>query len=154
MNTTSGQRVTVDILASIQQLVWSVAKFGLQLLAFVAFVIAAPVLYFLFGRFCARSGSSDFPIIYVFTSPLPAAVWTMFLCRWHSIRQWQHEGRDLSLMGSNWREAQGRWGVSIAKSFLFMFAGGFSLVLGADIGCRSLPIYHRKPSVLRAAVFD
>ena len=42
----------------------------LWLLTFFAFVAAAPVLYFFFGLFCARSGSSDLPTIYAFTSPV------------------------------------------------------------------------------------
>lgn len=125
MNATSGRAVKVDILGSIEQLVWGVAKFGLQVLAFVAFVAAAPVLYFFFGLFCARSGSSDFPMVYVFTSPVPVAIWTMVVCRWRSVRQWQREGKDLGVMGSKWREAQGGWSLSILKSFLCMFAGGF-----------------------------
>lgn len=126
MNTTSGHPVTVDILGSIQQLVWDVAKFGLQLLGFLAFVVAAPVLYFYFGLFCARSGDATFPMIYVFTSPLPVAVWTLFICRWRKIRQWQRAGKDLGVMGSNWREAEGGWAVSILKSFGIMFLAGFS----------------------------
>lgn len=125
MNTTSSHAVKVDIVGSIEQLVWGVAKFGLQVLAFVAFVVASPVLYFFFGRFCARSGDATFPMLYVFTSPLPVAVWTLFICRWRSVRQWQREGKDLGVMGSKWREAQGGWTLSILKSFLYMFAGGF-----------------------------
>jgi len=46
-------------------------------------------------------------MIYVFTSPLPVAVWTLFICRWRKIRQWQRAGKDLGVMGSNWREAEG-----------------------------------------------
>lgn len=70
----------------------------LWLLAFVAFVAAALIRHFFFGLFCARRGSSDFPIIYVWTSPLPVAVWTMFIWRWLSVRQWRREGRDLAYM--------------------------------------------------------
>jgi hypothetical protein len=106
MKLQSGESVTVDILGSAEKLVWDVFAQVLWLLAFVAFVAAAPVLYFFFGLFCARSGSSDFPMIYVFTSPLPVAVWTLFVCRWHSVRQWQREGREFGVVGSNWREAE------------------------------------------------
>jgi hypothetical protein len=126
MKLQSGELVTVDILGSVEKLVWDVIAQVLWLLAFVAFVAAAPVLYFFFGHFCARSGDTTFPMIYVFTSPLPAAVWTLFICRWRKIRQWQRAGKDLGVMGSKWREAEGGWTVSILKSFGIMFLAGFS----------------------------
>src|SRR5271156_5519256 len=78
MKLQSGGSVTVDILGSAEKLVWDIIAQVLWSLAFVAFVAAAPVLYFFFGLFCARSGDTTFPTIYVFTSPLPAAVWTLF----------------------------------------------------------------------------
>src|SRR5271156_1228376 len=115
MKLQSGESVTMDILG---QVLW--------LLAFVAFVAAAPVLYFFFGHFCARSGDATFPMIYVFTSPLPVAVWMLFICRWRKIRQWRRAGKDLGVMGSNWREAEGGWVVSILKSFGIMFLAGLS----------------------------
>jgi len=126
MKLQSGESVTVDILGSAEKLVWDVIAQALWLLAFVAFVAAAPVLYFFFGHFCARSGDATFPMIYVFTSPLPVAVWTLFICRWRKIRQWRWAGKDLGVMGSNWREAEGGWTVSILKSFGIMFLAGFS----------------------------
>lgn len=126
MNTTSGQPVTVDILGSAEKLVGDVIVQVLWLLAFIAFVAAAPILYFFFGRFCARSGDATFPMIYVFTSPLPVAVWTLFICRWRKIQQWQRAGRALGAMRPNWREAEGGWVVSILKSFGIMFLAGFS----------------------------
>jgi hypothetical protein len=116
----------IDVLGSVEKLVGDILKFGLQLIGFLAFVASAPILYFYFGRFCARSGDAAFPMIYVLTSPLPVAVWTMFLCRWRKIRQWQRAGKDLGVMGSNWREAEGGWIVSILKSFGIMFLAGFS----------------------------
>ncbi len=116
----------IDILGSVEKLVRDIVKLGLQLVGFLAFVAAAPILYFFFGRFCARSGDATFPMIYVFTSPLPVAVWTLFICRWRKIRQWQRAGKDLGVMGSNWREAEGGWVVSILKSFGIMFLAGFS----------------------------
>lgn len=118
--------VSVDIFGSARLLVWAVVRQVLWLLAFTAFVIASPVLYFFFGRFCARSGDATFPMLYVFTSPLPVAVWTLFICRWRKIRQWQRAGKDLGVLGSNWREAEGGWVVSILKSFGIMFLAGFS----------------------------
>jgi len=130
MKLQSGESVTIDILGSAEKLVWDIIAQVLWLLAFVAFVAAAPVLYFFFGYFCARSGSSDFPMIYVFTSPLPVAVWTLFICRWRKIRQWQRAGKDLGVMGSNWREAEGGWVVSILKSFGIIFLAGFSSFAG------------------------
>jgi len=126
MKLQSGESVTIDILGSAEKLVWDVIAQVLWLLAFVAFVAAAPVLYFFFGHFCARSGDTTFPMIYVFTSPLPVAVWTLFICRWRKIRQWRRAGKDLGVMGSNWREAEGGWVVSILKSFGIMFLAGFS----------------------------
>ena len=126
MKLQSGESVTIDILGSAEKLVWDIIAQVLWLLAFVAFVAAAPFLYFFFGHFCARSGDTTFPMIYVFTSPLPAAVWTLFICRWRKIRQWQRAGKDLGVMGSNWREAEGGWTVSILKSFGIMFLAGFS----------------------------
>jgi hypothetical protein len=125
MKLQSGESVTVDILGSFEKLVWGVIVQVLWLLGFVAFVAVAPALYFFFGLFCARSGSADLPMIYVFTSPLPVAVWALFLCHWHSVRQWQREGRDLGVMGSNWREAHGGYAGTMSKSFVFMLAGGF-----------------------------
>ena len=40
-------------------------------------------------------------MIYVFTSPLPVAVWMLFICRWRKIRQWQRAGKDLGREGAN-----------------------------------------------------
>src|SRR5271167_90073 len=95
MKLQSGESVTIDILGSAEKFVWDVIAQVLWLLAFVAFVAAAPVLYLFFGHFCARSGDTTFPMIYVFTSPLPVPVWTLFICRWLSVRQWRREGREL-----------------------------------------------------------
>jgi formate hydrogenlyase transcriptional activator len=41
-------------------------------------------------------------------------------------RETQRAGKDLGVMGSNWREAEGGWVVSILKSFGIMFLAGFS----------------------------
>jgi len=122
----SGQAVTIDILGSAEKLVRDVILQVLWVLAFIAFVVAAPALYFFFGLLCARSGSAALPMVYVFTSPLPVAVWTLFICRWRKIRRWQRAGKELGVMGSNWREAEGGWVVSILKSFGIMFLAGFS----------------------------
>jgi hypothetical protein len=136
MNQTTNM-TRIDIFGSVERLVGDIVKFGLQLVAFLAFVAVAPILYFYFGRFCARSGDAAFPMIYVFTSPLPVAVWTMFICRWRKIRQWQRAGKDLGVMGANWREAEGGWIISILKSFGIMFVAGFSS-FAAQIGACAL----------------
>ena len=118
--------VAVDVLGSIQQLVLDVVKFALQIAGLLAFAAAAPILYFFFGLFCARSGDSTFPMIYVCTSPLAVSIWVLVLSRFLSVRRWRQSGKDLGAMGSNWREAEGGLGVSILKSFLYMFLGGIS----------------------------
>lgn len=46
MKLQSGESVTIDILGSAEKLVWDVITQVLWLFAFVAFVTAAPVLYF------------------------------------------------------------------------------------------------------------
>jgi len=92
MKLQSRESVTVDILGSAEKLVWDVIVQVLWLLAFVAFVAAAPVLYFFFGLFCARSGDADFPMLYIFTLPVAVAVWTFVICRIHNVRQWRRQG--------------------------------------------------------------
>lgn len=110
----------IDILGSLETLVADVVKLGLQLIGFLAFVAAAPILYFFFGLFCARSGDSDFPMIYILTLLLPVAIWTFVICRIHSVRQWRRQGGR-----GSWREDNGGWAKTIATGLLTMVAGGF-----------------------------
>lgn len=125
MNTTSGQPVTVDILGSIQRLVGTSPNSGYSYSGSSRSWWRHPSCIFT-SVFSAPSGDATFPMIYVFTSPLPVAVWTLFICRLRKIRQWQRAGKDLGVMGLNWREAEGGWVVSILKRFGITFLGGFS----------------------------
>jgi len=56
MKLQSGESVTIDILGSAEKLVWDIIAQVLWSLAFVAFVAAAPVLYFSLGISAPEAG--------------------------------------------------------------------------------------------------
>jgi hypothetical protein len=64
--------------------------------------------------------------LFVFTAPLSCAFYMLVSTHWHSVRQWQREGRDLRVMGSKWREAHGGIVRTCWKSIKYMVGGLFA----------------------------
>lgn len=120
MNIASGRTARIDVLGSIQQFIWDIAKIGLQLIGLVVFVAVAPMLYLFFGFFCARGGDSTLPLLYIFTLPVAVGVWTFVICRLHAVRQWKRSGGH-----GSWREANGGWIKTMVQGWLTMVVGGF-----------------------------
>jgi hypothetical protein len=72
-------------------------------------------------------------VAYFFLGPFACAIWMVFICHWHSVRQWQREGRNLGIMGSNWREAHGGIVYTVGKSIWFMLSGFFGSAIAEGI---------------------
>jgi hypothetical protein len=118
--------LAIDIIGIIRELVKWALKEIVLLLGVTLFGLSAPVLFTVGAEVLVWQNPSDlsWTVAYFLLGPLACAVWMVFICHWHSVRQWQREGKNLGIMGSNWREANGGMVRTVGKSMLFM-VGGF-----------------------------
>lgn len=114
----SGEKLISDLLVLIAKYVAIIAALAFMPLAFTAWPL------WVFGR-----DSTDYlwftwvAAIILWATPFSCAFYVFFLAHWHSIRRWQREGKDLGIMGSNWRAAHGGIVCTTLKSFFFTFVG-------------------------------
>lgn len=119
----------IDILGSAEKLIWDMLVLIVKYLATVAALVLIPAVFTVWPLRVFWRDSADYlwftwvaAIIY-WATPFSCAFYMLILCHWHSIRQWQREGKDLGIMGSNWRAAHGGIVCTTLKSFFFMFVG-------------------------------
>ena len=125
----------MEIIRQIQELFWWVVKQALQLIAFVLWAALFPVvLVVLPAVLIWHKPSGDYSFmgeVFFWATPWSCAFYMVISCHWHSVRQWQREGRDLGVMGSKWREAHGGMFCTVLKSTVYMFGALFaSYILG------------------------
>jgi hypothetical protein len=76
---------------------------------------------------------STWAVVYFFLGPLACMIWMVFICHWQSIRQWQRAGKNLGVMGSNWRKAHGGIVCTVGKSLWFMASGFFGSAIAESV---------------------
>jgi hypothetical protein len=118
--------LVIDVAGTIKELVkWALTQ-ALLLLGLLMFGLSAPLLFTVGAEWLAwryPTYASTWAVIYMFAGPFACMIWMVFICHWHSIRQWRREGRDLGVMGGDWREAHGGIVCTVGKSLWFMVSG-------------------------------
>lgn len=127
--------MAIDIIGTIKELVEWALKQVLLFLGIILFGLSAPLLFTVGMEILVWQGSdmSTWAVVYFFLGPLASMIWMVFICHWHSIRQWQRERRDLGMMGSNWREAQGGIVCTVGRSLWFMLSGFFGSAIAEGV---------------------
>ena len=126
------QPTIIDVAGTIRELVVWVVKEVLFLLGLIVFGLSAPLLFTVGMEILALSGA-DMRIwapIYFLLGPLACAIWMVFICHWHSVRQWQRAGKL-----DSWREDHGGLFCTVGKSIWFMFSGLLGSVAAEVIFC-------------------
>jgi len=115
----------MGIIRQVQEFIWWVVKQALQFIAFVLCAALFPaVLFVLPAVLILQNPNRDFSLmgeVFFWTAPWSCAFFMVLSVHWHSVRQWQREGKDLGVMGSNWREAHGGMFCTVFKSTVYMF---------------------------------
>lgn len=113
--------VIIDVVGTTKELVKSALKEFLLLLGILMFGLSAPLLFTLGAEWLAWRYSqyaSTWAVIYLFVGPFASAIWMVFICHWHSVRQWQRSGKlDI------WRKDHGGMICTVGKSIWFMISG-------------------------------
>jgi hypothetical protein len=119
--------VAIDIIGTIRWFVRWALKEALLLLGIILFGLSAPLLFTVGIEILVWQGAdmSTWAPAYFLLGPFACAIWMVLICHWHSVRQWQRQGKDLGIMGSNWREAHGGVVCTVGKSVWFMVSGFF-----------------------------
>jgi hypothetical protein len=118
--------VIIDVIGTIKGLVKWALKEVLLLLGILMFGLSAPLLFTLGAEILVWQDPTDISwgVAYFFLGPFACAIWMVFICHWHSIRQWQLLGRL-----HTWREDHGGMMGTVGKSIWFMVAGFFGSAL-------------------------
>jgi hypothetical protein len=113
--------VAIDIIGTIRELVKWALKEILLLLGVILFGLSAPLLFSVGAELLVWQNPADlsWAVAYFLLGPFACAVWMVFICHWHSVRQWQRAGRL-----STWRRDHGGIFRTVGESILFM-VGGF-----------------------------
>jgi hypothetical protein len=125
----------IDVAGTIKELVEWALKEILLLLGIILFGLSAPLLFTVGIEILVWQGAdmSIWAPAFFLLGPFACAIWMVFICLWHSVRQWQREGRDLGIMGSNWREAHGGIVCTVGKSIWFMVSGFFGSAIAEGV---------------------
>jgi len=130
MRTQSRGLVTVDILGTARELFRGIFAQALQFIGLVSVTALFPsVLFVLPAIVILRNPSGDYSLmgcVFFFAAPWSCAFFMAISVHWHSVRQWQREGRDLGAIGSKWREAHGGIFSTLLKSTVYMFGALFA----------------------------
>src|SRR5579863_9095286 len=120
----------VDIVGSVKQLMMWAVKEVLLLLSIILFGLSAP-LFFTFGvEMLVWQNPADMGWVpaYFLIGPFACAIWMVFICHFHSIRQWQRAGKL-----DTWREDHGGLFHTVGKSMWFMIGGLFGSAITEGI---------------------
>jgi hypothetical protein len=124
--------MVIDVAGTVEQFVkWVLAEL-LFLLGLIAFGLSAPLLFTVGIEILAWSGSNMqiWGVLYFLLGPFACAIWMVFICHWHSVRQWQRAGKL-----KTWRQDHGGIFQTVGKAVWFMFSGLFGSVLAEVIFC-------------------
>jgi hypothetical protein len=117
--------VVIDIAGTAREFVkWVLAQI-LFLLGLILFGLSAPLLFTVGIEDLALSGADMriWGVLYFLTGPFACCIWMVFICHWHTVRQWQRAGKL-----NTWRQDHGGMRHTLAKSIWFMVSGFFGSV--------------------------
>lgn len=123
-------RVAIDIIGTIQELIFRALKQILLLLGIILFGLLAPPLLTLGPEILVWQNPTgmSWGAAYFLLGPFACAIWMAFICHWHSVRRWQRAGKL-----SAWREDQGDLCSTKGKSIWFMVSGFFSYAIAERV---------------------
>lgn len=112
--------MVIDIAGTAREFLKWVLSEILFLLGLLVFGLSAPLLFTVGIEVLALSGADMrvWGVLYFLLGPLACAIWMVFVCHWHSVRQWQ---RSKKL--NTWRQDHGGMWHTLAKSIWFMVSG-------------------------------
>jgi hypothetical protein len=120
----------IDIAGTAREFVeWVLAQI-LFLLGLIAFGLSAPLLFTVGMEILAYRGENMniWAPIYFILAPFACCIWMVFICHWHTMRQWQRAGKL-----STWRQDHGGIFRTVGKAVWFMVAGFFGSIAGEVI---------------------
>ena len=121
----------IDVVGTIKELVkWALTQV-LLFLGVILFGLSAPLLFTVGALWLAwryPDYASMWAVIYLFAGPFACAIWMVFICHWHSVRQWQRSGKL-----DSWREDHGGMICTVGKSIWFMISGFLGSVLAEGV---------------------
>ena len=122
--------MAIDIIGTIDELIKRALKEVLLLLGILVFGLSAPLLFTIGMEILAWQGAemSIWAPIYFLFGPFACAIWMVFTCHWHSVRQWQRAGKL-----STWREDHGGIVCTVGKSIWFMVSGFFGSAIAEGV---------------------
>jgi hypothetical protein len=118
--------MAIDIIRTINELIKWALKEILLLLGILMLGLSAPLLFTFGAEMLVWQNPNDLSwgVAYFFLGPFACTIWMVFICHWHSIRQWQRAGKL-----STWRHDHGGIVCTVGKSIWFMVAGFFGSAL-------------------------
>lgn len=120
MNT---QPVVIDVIGTAKGLVVWAIKQVLLLIGIILLGLSAPLLYTVGAELAIMNNPhsvQDWGVAYTMLGPVFCAIWMVFICHWHSVRQAQRAGNL-----KTWRRDNGGLFHTAGKSTLFMIGGFF-----------------------------
>jgi hypothetical protein len=120
----------IDVAGTAREaLKWVLAQI-LFLLGLIAFGLSAPLLFTVGIEILAFRGENMniWAPIYFVLAPFACAIWMVFVCHWHTMRQWQRAGKL-----NTWRQDHGGIFHTVGKAVWFMVAGFFGSIIGEVI---------------------
>jgi hypothetical protein len=112
--------MVIDVAGTAREFLKWVLSEILFLLGLLVFGLSAPLLFTVGIEALALSGADMriWGVLYFLTGPLACAIWMVFICHWHSARQWQRAGQL-----KTWRQDHGGIFSTVGKSIWFMISG-------------------------------
>ena len=122
--------VIIDVAGTIEQFTkWALGQI-LFLFGIILFGLSTPLLFTVGMEILAyrRSHIEIWAPIYFVLAPFACCIWMVFICHWHTMRQWQRAGQL-----KTWRQDHGGIWHTLAKSIWFMVSGFFGSIIGEVI---------------------
>lgn len=129
----------MEIVKSLYRMIVRMILINIVLILFFG---SAPLLYviapFWFLLHVAKlKVISDMLTVYLFCAPFVCAFWMTIVCHWQTVRKARLAGV------SDWREAEGGMGSTVAKSFGFWFLAFFGTIATLFVFCHfARPLLH------------
>ena len=100
----------------------------------ILFFLSAPLLYLVVPFWFLATHSRDLDVanmvtVYLLCAPFVCAFWMQIVCYWRTVQKARLAGI------SDWREAEGGMGHTMAKSFGFWFMGFFGTIASEIVFC-------------------
>ena len=124
------QPVVIDVAGTIKELVKWVLMQALLVFGVLVFGLSAPLLFTLGAEWAVWRNPNDLSwgVAYFFLGPFACAIWMVFICHWHTVRQWQRAGKL-----STWREDHGGIYCTVGRSIWFMVSGFFGSAIAEAV---------------------